>query len=181
MASTFQLLERAHERIVGASRPSDLGILHKSGRGIVFDLSASALAAQVFTGLVLGGIFVLLAIGLSLIFGLMTVVNFAHGSLYMLGAYFGVFLLGLTSDFWVSMVAAPLMVFVLGLVIERVLVRPLYGRWIDDPLLLTCGLALVVVDAVRSVWGKIRLTIDPPRALRGAVGLGFITFPLDRA
>ena len=118
----------------------------------MFDVSASALAAQIFTGLVLGGIFVLLAIGLSLIFGLMTVVNFAHGALYMLGAYFGVFLLGLTKNFWLSLVVAPLMVFVLGLAIERVLVRPLYGRSIDDPLLLTFGLSLVVVEAVRIVW-----------------------------
>src|SRR5206468_4265786 len=146
----------------------------------VFDVSASALAAQIFTGLVLGGIFVLLAIGLSLIFGLMTVVNFAHGALYMLGAYFGVFLLGLTKNFWLSLVVAPLMVFVLGLAIERVLVRPLYGRSVDDPLLLTFGLSLVVVEAVRIVWGKIGLTIDPPRALSGALDLGFMTFPLYR-
>ena len=146
----------------------------------MFDVSASALAAQIFTGLVLGGIFVLLAIGLSLIFGLMTVVNFAHGALYMLGAYFGVFLLGLTKNFWLSLVVAPLMVFVLGLAIERVLVRPLYGRSIDDPLLLTFGLSLVVVEAVRIVWGKIGLTIDPPRALSGALDLGFMTFPLYR-
>ena len=146
----------------------------------MFDVSASALAAQIFTGLVLGGIFVLLAIGLSLIFGLMTVVNFAHGALYMLGAYFGVFLLGLTKNFWLSLVVAPLMVFVLGLAIERVLVRPLYGRSIDDPLLLTFGLSLVVVEAVRIVWGKIGLTIDAPRALSGALDLGFMTFPLYR-
>jgi branched-chain amino acid transport system permease protein len=140
----------------------------------------TALAAQVFTGLVLGGIFVLLATGLSLIFGLMTVVNFAHGSLYMLGAYFGFFLLGLTGSFWLSLVLAPLMVFVLGLVIERVLVRPLYGRSVDDPLLLTFGLSLVVVEAVRITWGKIGLTVDPPRALAGAVDLGFMTFPRYR-
>ena len=74
----------------------------------MLDISASALAAQLFTGLVLGGIFVLLAIGLSLIFGLMTVVNFAHGSLYMLGAYFGFFLLGASRSFWVSFLVAPL-------------------------------------------------------------------------
>jgi branched-chain amino acid transport system permease protein len=147
---------------------------------LTFDVSASVLAAQVFTGLVLGGIFVLLATGLSLIFGLMTVVNFAHGSLYMLGAYFGFFLLGLTRNFWLSLVVAPLMVFVLGLVIERLLVRPLYGRSVDDPLLLTFGLSLVMVEAVRITWGKIGLTVDPPRALAGAVDLGFMTFPLYR-
>jgi branched-chain amino acid transport system permease protein len=146
----------------------------------MFDVSTSALVAQVFTGLVLGGIVVLLAIGLTLIFGLMTVVNFAHGSLYMLGAYLGFFLLGLTGNFWLSLVIAPVMVFVLGLVIERLLVRPLYGRSVDDPLLLTFGLSLVMVEGVRIVWGKIGRTLDPPRALAGAVDLGFMTFPRYR-
>ena len=146
-------------------------------RGVVLDVPLSALTAQVFTGLVLGMIFVLLAIGLSLIFGLMTVVNFAHGSLYMLGAYFGFLLLGLTKNFWLSLVLAPLMVGTLGLLIERFLIRRLYGRSPDDPLLLTFGLSLMIVEAVRLVWGKIGLTFDPPRALGGAVNLGFMNFP----
>ena len=68
----------------------------------VADFSLQTLAAQAFTGLVLGGILVLLATGLSLIFGLMAVVNFSHGSLYMLGAYFGFFLLGFTRNFWIA-------------------------------------------------------------------------------
>lgn len=146
----------------------------------MLDISASALAAQVFTGLVLGGIYVLLAIGLSLIFGLMTVVNFAHGSLYMLGAYYGFFLLGLTRNFWLALVVAPIMVGVCGLLIERFLIRRLYGRSPDDPLLLTFGLSLVLVEAVRLIWGKIGLTLDPPRELAGAVNLGFMVFPLYR-
>jgi branched-chain amino acid transport system permease protein len=144
------------------------------------DITASALAAQVFTGLVLGMIFVLLAIGLSLIFGLLTVVNFAHGSLYMLGAYFGVFLFGFTKNFWFSLVVAPLMVGTLGLLIERFLIRRLYGRSPDDPLLLTFGLSLIIVEAARMIWGKIGLTLDPPRALAGAVNLGFMHFPAYR-
>jgi branched-chain amino acid transport system permease protein len=146
----------------------------------MLDVSLSALGAQVFTGLVLGMIYVLLAIGLSLIFGLMTVVNFAHGSLYMLGAYYGFFLLGVTKNFWFSLVLAPLLVGLGGLVIERLLIRPLYGRSPDDPLLLTFGLSLVLVEAVRVVWGKIGLTFDPPAALAGAVDLGFTAFPLYR-
>ncbi len=146
----------------------------------MLDIPLSALAAQLFTGLVLGGIYVLLAIGLSLIFGLMTVVNFAHGSLYMLGAYFGFFLLGLTGNFWLSLLGAPLMVGTLGLLVERCLIRPLRGRSIDDPLLLTFGLSLVLIEAVRIIWGKIGLTLDPPRALDGAVDLGFMFFPLYR-
>lgn len=141
---------------------------------------ASALAAQVFTGLVIGGILVLLAIGLSLIFGLMTVVNFAHGSFYMLGAYFGVFLLGVTGNFWLSLVLTPLLVGTLGLLVERFLIRRLYGRSIDDPLLLTFALSLVMVESVRLVWGRIGLALDPPAALAGAANLGFMYFPVYR-
>jgi len=146
----------------------------------VFDISAAALAAQLFTGLVLGMIFVLLAIGLSLIFGLMTVVNFAHGSFYMLGAYFGFVLLGLSGSFWVALAFAPLAVGVFGLLVERFLIRPLYGRSPDDPLLLTFGLSLVLVESARVIWGKIGLTLDPPAALAGAVNLGFTWFPTYR-
>ena len=146
----------------------------------MIDITTSALAAQVFTGLVLGMIFVLLAIGLSLIFGLLTVVNFAHGSLYMLGAYFGVFVFGVTGNFWLSLIIAPLMVGTVGLLIERFLIRRLYGRSPDDPLLLTFGLSLIIVEAVRIIWGKIGLTIDPPKALGTAVNLGFMNFPAYR-
>jgi branched-chain amino acid transport system permease protein len=146
----------------------------------VLDVSLAALAAQVFTGLVLGMIFVLLAIGLSLIFGLMTVVNFSHGALYMLGAYVGFTLLRLTGSFAAALVLAPLLVGTLGLLIERFLIRRLYGRGPDDPLLLTFGLSLVVVETARLVWGKIGLTLDPPRALAGAVNLGFTYFPTYR-
>jgi branched-chain amino acid transport system permease protein len=144
------------------------------------DITLAALAAQLFTGLVLGGILVLLAIGLSLIFGLMTVVNFAHGSLYMLGAYVGFFVLGYTKSFWAALVIAPLVVGAFGLVIERLLIRPLYGRGPDDPLLLTFGLSLVLVEAVKLVAGKLGLTLDPPRALAGALDLGFMKFPAYR-
>jgi len=146
----------------------------------VSDISLAALAAQVFTGLVLGGIYVLLAVGLSLIFGLMTVVNFSHGALYMLGAYFGFVLVGRTGSFLVALVLAPLLVGVFGLLVERFLIRPLYGRSPDDPLLLTFGLSLVLVEAVRMIWGKFGMTFDPPKVLGGAVNLGFTMFPLYR-
>jgi branched-chain amino acid transport system permease protein len=146
----------------------------------VIDISASALAAQAFTGLVLGGILVLMAIGLSLIFGLMTVVNFSHGALYMLGAYFAFTILGLTRSFWAALILAPLIVGTLGFLIERFLIRRLYGRSPDDPLLLTFGLSLVLVETVKLLWGKIGLTVDPPRDLAGAVNLGFMNFPVYR-
>jgi branched-chain amino acid transport system permease protein len=147
----------------------------------VIDISPTALVAQVFTGLVLGGLFVLLATGLSLIFGLMTVVNFSHGALYMLGAYFGYTCIKyLGVSFWVALILAPIAVGVVGLVIARFLIRPLHGRSPDDPLLLTFGLSLVLIETVRLIWGRIGLTFDPPRALAGAVDLGFGFFPVYR-
>ncbi|MBL4727385.1 MAG: branched-chain amino acid ABC transporter permease [Rhizobiaceae bacterium] len=135
---------------------------------------------QMFTGLALGTVFVLMAVGLSLIFGLLTVVNFAHGAFYMVGAYVGVFLMGLTGNFWVSLVLVPIVVGTLGLVIERFLVRPLYGRGIDYPLLLTFGLALVLVELVRIVFGLEGQSFDVPEVLSGAVNTGVDYFPLYR-
>lgn len=147
----------------------------------MIDISPTALVAQVFTGLVLGGLFVLLATGLSLIFGLMTVVNFSHGALYMLGAYFGYTCIKyLGVSFWVALILAPIAVGVVGLLIARFLIRPLHGRSPDDPLLLTFGLSLVLIETVRLIWGRIGLTFDPPRALAGAVDLGFGFFPVYR-
>ena len=98
----------------------------------------------------------------------------------MLGAYFGFVLLTRTGSFLAALVLAPLLVGVLGLAIERFLIRPLYGRSPDDPLLLTFGLSLVIVEVARLIWGKIGLTLDPPRALGGAVNLGFTYFPTYR-
>lgn len=147
---------------------------------MTLDLLLTTLSAQLFTGLVLGTIYVLLALGLSLIFGLLTVVNFSHGSLYMLGAYLGFSVLSLTGNFWLALLAAPVMLALLGIVVERGLIRPLYGRSLDDPLLLTFGLSLILIEAARLVWGKLGLTFDPPAALGGSVNLGFIYFPSYR-
>ncbi len=138
------------------------------------------LALQLVTGIALGAIYVLVGIGLSLIFGLMNVVNFAHGAFFMVGAYVGVFLYGYTGSFWLSLVAAPLAMGLLGLAVERVLVRPLYGRGIDDPLLLTFGLSYVMVESVRIAFGLTGLPFGAPPELRGAVDLGIGYFPLYR-
>ena len=89
----------------------------------MFDLKL--LILQMVTGVALGSVFVLLSIGLSLIFGMLTVVNFAHGAYFMVGAYVGVYALGVTGNFWLSLVIVPLAVGALGLLTERFLVRPL--------------------------------------------------------
>src|SRR4029450_7904746 len=101
--------------------------------GYMMDFSLAAVLPQIFTGLVLGMIFVLLAIGLSLIFGLMTVVNFSHGALYMLGAYFTVFVLTYTRSFLAALVLAPLLVGTVGLPGEAFLHRGLFGRHPGEP------------------------------------------------
>lgn len=138
------------------------------------------LALQLFTGLALGSVFVLLAVGLSLIFGLLTVVNFAHGAFYMLGAYAGVFFIGYLGNFWLTLAVVPLAVGAVGLAVERWLVRPLYGRGIDYPLMLTFGLAYVLVEVVRILFGAEGMPFDAPDALTGAVNIGVGYFPAYR-
>lgn len=138
------------------------------------------LALQAFAGLALGAVYVLLALGLSLIFGMLGVVNFAHGALFALGAYVGVFLLGMGWSFWAALVAVPLAVGAMGLLVERFLVRRLYGRPVDDPLLLTFGLAYMVVEAIRILFGKQAEPVETPELLAGAVDLGVGFFPLYR-
>lgn len=144
--------------------------------GLTLDL----LLLQIVTGVALGSVFVLLAIGLSLIFGMLTIVNFAHGAFYMVGAYMGVFLYGLTKNFWLCLVLVPLGVGSIGLVVERFLIRPLYGRNIDDPLLLTFGLGYVFIETIRILFGLNGIPFSTPSGLRGAVDIGIGYFPLYR-
>lgn len=143
---------------------------------LTFDL----LALQLFTGLALGAVYVLLAVGLSLIFGMLTVVNFAHGAFFMLGAYAGLVVMQKTGSFWLAMFVAPAAVAAIGMLCERWLIRPLYGRGIDYPLLLTFGLAYMLVEGVRMIFGKTGIPFDTPEVLQGATSLGFADFPTYR-
>jgi branched-chain amino acid transport system permease protein len=144
--------------------------------GITLDL----LLLQIVTGIALGAVYVLVAIGLSLIFGMLTVVNFAHGSFFMVGAYMGVWLFAQTGNFWVCLVLVPLGVGAIGLLTERFLVRPLYGRGIDYPLLLTFGLSYIFVEAIRMLFGLNGIPFSTPQGLTGAINLGIGHFPLYR-
>jgi branched-chain amino acid transport system permease protein len=144
------------------------------------DITLQLLLVQLATGVALGAVYALLALGLSLIFGMLNVVNFAHGAFYMVGAFMGVYFLGLTGNFWLSLVLTPLAVGAIGLITERFLVRPLYGRGIDYPLLLTFGLSYVLIEAMRTVFGIEGVPTSVPATLRGAVNLGFGMFPLYR-
>lgn len=144
------------------------------------EITLNLLALQLFTGLALGAVYVLLAVGLSLIFGMLTVVNFAHGAFFMLGAYIGLFAAEKTGAFWLALLVAPVVVGMVGMLAERWLIRPLYGRGIDYPLLLTFGLAYMMVEGVRILWGKSGLPFDTPEILQGATSLGFADFPTYR-
>ncbi|HEX5497260.1 MAG TPA: branched-chain amino acid ABC transporter permease [Mycobacteriales bacterium] len=136
----------------------------------------TAFLQQMFNGLVSGGFYALLALGLAVIFGMLRVVNFAHGALYMLGAFGAVVLAGSGLGFWAALVIAPVVLAVAGMVTERVVIRRLVPL---DPLynfLLTFGLALVVQDLVRMRYGVQSQPYD--RApLTGTVDLGLFSYP----
>jgi len=109
---------------------------------------------QLLNGLTLGVMYVLIASGLSLIFGLMDIINFAHGALYMLGAYLGLTLFKLSGNFWLSLATAPLIVGAIGMLLELITFRPLYGRSPLYHILLTFGLVLILTNAAELLWGK---------------------------
>jgi branched-chain amino acid transport system permease protein len=135
---------------------------------------------QLFSGVALGAILVITALGLSIIFGMLGVVNFAHGALFMVGAYAGLWVASLTGSFWWGLIVAPIMIGVFGMLIEYFLIRPLYGRSIDDPLLLTFGLSYVLVEGVRIVFGSDGIPFPTPQSLTGVVDLGVGFFPIYR-
>ena len=138
------------------------------------------LLLQAFIGLSLGVIYAMMASGLSLIFGLMRVVNFAHGSFYMLGAYTLVYLISLIGNFWVCLIAAPIIIGLIGVMIEITGIRPLYGTEEFNPLLLTLGLNYIFVDIIRILFGLGGIGSSIPKGLTGMVNLGFTMFPKYR-
>ena len=147
-----------------------------------FGIPLPALLGQLLLGLVNGSFYALLSLGLAVIFGLLGIVNFAHGALYMIGAY--VAWLGLEKfgmNYWTALVVAPLVVGALGVVIERTLLRHLYKI---DPiygLLLTFGLALIAEGLFREQFGVSGQSYPVPEALQGATDLGFMVLPNYRA
>ena len=138
------------------------------------------LSIQLFSGLALGANLVMVALGLTIVFGMLGIVNFAHGALFMVGAYAGLWIAAQTGSFWWALVLAPILIGIFGMLIERFLIRPLYGRSPDDPLLLTFGLGYVLVESVRITFGSDGIPFSAPPELQGVVDLGFGYFPLYR-
>ena len=138
------------------------------------------LVSQIINGLVYGVLLFLMSAGLSLIFGLMNVVNIAHGSFFMLGAFFALALQQWTGSFWLALLIAPIPAIAIGLVMERVFIRSLYSRGHLDQVLLTFGFTFVFVDAVRWIWGPELRTLPTPAILDGAVEFFGIILPKYR-
>ena len=148
----------------------------------IFGVPIQALLGQLLLGLVNGSFYAMLSLGLAVIFGLLNVINFAHGALYMFGAFLawmGLHYLGL--NYWVMLVLAPLVVGLVGIVIERLLLRHLYKLDHVYGLLLTFGLTLLIEGLFRSFYGVSGQPYSTPEALRGATNLGFMILPNYRA
>jgi branched-chain amino acid transport system permease protein len=148
----------------------------------IFGISLPALLSQLLLGLVNGSFYAILSLGLAVIFGLLNVINFAHGALYMMGAMFA--WMGLTYfglNYWVMLVVAPLLVGVFGVIIERLLLRHLYKLDHLYGLLLTFGLTLLIEGFFRSFYGVSGLQYNVPEQLTGARNLGFMILPNYRA
>jgi branched-chain amino acid transport system permease protein len=148
----------------------------------IFGIPIQAFLGQLLLGLVNGSFYAMLSLGLAVIFGLLGIVNFAHGALYMIGAYVAWLSLekfGL--NYWAALIVAPLVVGALGVVIERTLLRHLYKL---DPiygLLLTFGLALIAEGLFREEFGVSGQSYPVPELLQGATNLGFMVLPNYRA
>lgn len=134
---------------------------------------------QTLNGLSFGMLLFLLAAGLSLIFGLMRIINLAHGSFYLIGAYVAVAIMTKTGSFWLALVVAPLVVAVLSVVLQRLLLNRVGDNELAQ-VLMTFGFLLVISDVSLWIWGGAPLMLDKPPVLEGSVTFAGATFPLYR-
>ena len=136
--------------------------------------------SQLFNGLVLGALLALIASGLTIIYGTLGVLNLAHGAMFMLGGYAGWFAYTYTDSFIVAVAAGSLFVMVVGVAMERLVIRHFYARPPEDQLLVTFGLGIVFVETVRFFFGSLSKTIPAPQGLVGITPLGFMFYPTYR-
>ena len=135
---------------------------------------------NILNGLSWGMLLFLISAGLSTVFGVMGILNFAHGSFYMLGAYFCMEIMHIVPNFWVGLIFAPLLVGILGIIVEKLLLNKIYGRDVTFQLLLTFAILLILDDAVRLIWGAGYHIVDPPKILSGIFKLFTHSYPVYR-
>jgi branched-chain amino acid transport system permease protein len=148
----------------------------------IFGIPLQAFLGQLLLGLVNGAFYAMLSLGLAVIFGLLGIVNFAHGALYMLGAFAAWIMMDqLGINYWGALILAPLVVGILGMVIERVFLKHLYKLDEIYGLLLTFGLTLIAEGIFRELYGVSGQSYPVPELLQGATNLGFMVLPNYRA
>ena len=148
----------------------------------LFVLPLSAVLSQLLLGLVNGSFYAMLSLGLAVIFGLLNVVNFAHGAMFMMGAVFT--WIGLTAfniSYWQMLILAPLLVGIIGVLIEKLLLKHLYALDHLYGLLLTFGMTLILEGVFRSFFGVSGMSYNVPESLTGAINVGFMFLPIYRA
>src|SRR6476620_5562991 len=136
--------------------------------------------SQVFNGLALGALLALISSGLTIIYGTLGVLNLAHGAMFMLGGYAGYVAFQYTGSFAIAVIAGSLFVMVVGVLMERIVIRHFYHRPHEDQLLVTFGLSIVMVEAVRLVFSSLSKTVPAPPLLSGITSLGITFYPTYR-
>ena len=136
--------------------------------------------SQLFNGLALGALLALISSGLTIIYGTLGVLNLAHGAMFMMGGYAGYMAYHATGSFVVAVLAGMVALLVVGLAMERLVIRHFYARPHEDQLLLTFGLSIVFVEAIRFFFSSESQTVPPPSLLSGITSLGFMLYPTYR-
>jgi branched-chain amino acid transport system permease protein len=142
--------------------------------------SAPLLLSQAFNGLALGTLLALVASGLTIILGTLGVLNFAHGALFMLGAYAIFVIAGYTGSFVAGLFLGAVFMLVVGVLLERILIRRFYGRPPEDQILVTYGAAIVLIESVRAVFGGESQHMSTPGWGQGIAQIGFLIYPTYR-
>jgi branched-chain amino acid transport system permease protein len=142
-------------------------------------MSGDTFLFQLMNGISFGALLFFLASGFSLIFGLLRIVNLAHGAFYLVAGYVAVNVIDATGNFWLALLVAPLAVAALGLFTERVLLRPVRGKQLPE-VLLTVGIIFVLADLSIAIWGGNPTSVRTPSYLRGPMDIGFMTYPRYR-
>ncbi len=148
---------------------------------MIFGIPIQVLFGQLMLGLINGAFYAMLSLGLALIFGMLNIINFAHGALYMMGAFTAYLLLqNFGINYWLALIIAPVVVGVFGMIIERLLLKPLYKLDHLYGLLLTFGLALIIEGVFRDQFGVSGIPYAVPPELAGGWNLGFMFLPIYR-
>jgi len=144
------------------------------------DPTTAMYIAQGMHGLAYGMLLFLVASGLTLIFGMMGILNLAHASFFMLSAYIAYSVLHLTGNFWLALLLAPIATAIIGVIVERFLLRKVHAFGHIGELILTVGVALVILEGVKAGWGTENLPLSPPESLQGLINIAGLEYPVYR-